>query len=110
MAWGASRSSPIRASCIGASAHRRIVTGGGSASVKLPQFIAVNTLLGNLKTAIHGTYHALDFAKYAHRYLGAVQYLFNRRFDLRAILRRLLAAAASTSPRPRRVLRVGALR
>jgi len=90
--------------------HRRIVTGGGSASVKLPQFTAVNTLLGNLKTAINGTYHALDFAKYAHRYLGAVQYLFNRRFDLRAILRRLLVAAAATPPRPRRVLRAGALR
>jgi ribosomal protein L37AE/L43A len=90
--------------------HRRIVTGGGSASVKLPQFTAVNTLLGNLKTAINGTYHALDFAKYAHRYLGAVQYLFNRRFDLRAILRRLLAAAAATPPRPRRALRAGALR
>jgi hypothetical protein len=38
--------------------HRRIVTGGGSAGVKLPQFTAVNTLLGNLKTAINGTYHA----------------------------------------------------
>jgi hypothetical protein len=90
--------------------HRRIVTGGGSTSAKLPQFTAVNTLLGNRKTAINDTYHAFDFAKHAPRYLGAVQYLFNRRFDLRAILRRLLAAAVSTSPRPRRVLRVRALR
>jgi ribosomal protein L37AE/L43A len=90
--------------------HRRIVTGGGSAGAKLPQFTAVNTLLGNLKTAFNGTYHAFDFAQYAHRYLGAVQYLFNRRFDLRAILPRLLAAAASTSPRPRHVLRLRALR
>jgi ribosomal protein L37AE/L43A len=47
--------------------HERIVTGGGKASVKLSQFKAVNTLLGNLKTAISGTYHAFDFAKYAHR-------------------------------------------
>jgi ribosomal protein L37AE/L43A len=89
--------------------HHRVVTGGGSASVKLPQFTAVNTLLGNLKTTIKGTYHAFDFAKYAHRYLGAVQYLFNRRFDLRAILPRLLFAAASTPPRPRRVLCLGLL-
>jgi hypothetical protein len=87
--------------------HRRIVTGGGSASAKLPQFTAVNTLLGNLKTAFNGTYHAFGFAKYAHRYLGAVQYLFNRRFNLRTILSRLLVAAASTSPRPQRVLRLG---
>lgn len=87
--------------------HRRIVTGGGSASAKLPQFTAVNTLLGNLKTAFNGTYHAFDFAKYAHRYLGAVQYLFNRRFNLRIILPRLLVAAASTPPRPLCVLRLG---
>lgn len=87
--------------------HRRIVTGGGSASAKLPQFTAVNTLLGNLKTAINGTYHAFGFAKYADRYLGAVQYLFNRRFNLRTILPRLLVAAASTPPRPLRVLRMG---
>ena len=32
--------------------HERRVTGGGKASVKLPQFKAINTLLGNLKTEI----------------------------------------------------------
>ncbi len=49
--------------------------------------------LGNLKTALAGTYHAFDFDKYAHRYLGKVQYLFNRHFNLRAILGRLARAA-----------------
>ena len=34
---------------------------GGAGSVKLEQFRAVNTLLGNLKTAFSGTYHAFDF-------------------------------------------------
>ena len=57
--------------------------------MKLPQFKAINTLLGNLKTAITGTYHAFDFAKYAHRYLAEFQYRFNRRFNMRTILRRL---------------------
>ena len=33
----------------------------------------INTLLGNLKTAINGSYHAFDFAKYAHRYLAEFQ-------------------------------------
>ncbi len=47
--------------------HERVVTGGGKASMALPQFKWVNTLLGSLKTAISGTYHAFDFAKYAHR-------------------------------------------
>ena len=43
--------------------HQRTVTGGGAASVKLEKFLAVNTLLGNLKTAFAGTYHSFDFAK-----------------------------------------------
>lgn len=50
--------------------HQRIVTGGGKASVQLPEFASVNILLGNLKTAITGTYHAFDFAKYSCRYLA----------------------------------------
>ncbi len=65
----------------------------------------MNTFLGNLKTAYSGTYHAFDFAKYAHRYLAEVQYRFNRRFDLSSILKRLLVAAVSTTARPERFLR-----
>jgi len=86
--------------------HERVVTGGGAASIKLPQFKAINTVLGNLKTALKGTYHAFDFAKYAHRYLAEAQYRFNRRFDLAAILARLLRAACLTPPRPALVIRM----
>ena len=85
--------------------HDRKVTGGGKASVKLTKFNAVNTVLGNLKTALSGTYHSFPFAKYAHRYLAEVQYRFNRRFNLAAILPRLLRAAAVTKPQPGRLLR-----
>lgn len=77
--------------------HDRIVTGGGKASVQLEQFRAVNTVLSNLKTALSGTYHAVRFAKYAGRYLAEVQYRFNRRYDLRSILPRLIRAASLTS-------------
>lgn len=86
-------------------AQERTVTGGGPASVKLETFRAVNTLLGNLKTAFSGTHHAFDFAKYAHRYLAKVQYRFNRRFDLSVILARFLRASAVTSPHPERIIR-----
>ena len=86
-------------------AHERTVTGGGPACVKLEQFRAVNTLLGNLKTTFSGTYHAFDFAKYAHRYLAEFQYRFNRRFDLSVILVRLLRASSVTSPHPERLIR-----
>lgn len=86
--------------------HEPTVTGGGAASVKLPQFKAVNTVLSNLKTALGGTYHAFDFAKYAHRYLAEVQYRFNRRYDLSAILARLVRACSVTTPRPARQIRL----
>jgi hypothetical protein len=85
--------------------HQRIVSGGGAASTKLPQFKAINSLLGNLKTALAGTYHAFNFAKYAHRYLAEAQYRFNRRFNLASILPRLLRAASVTSPRPAQFIR-----
>lgn len=89
--------------------HERVVTGGGKASAELPQFKAVNTFLGNLKRALGGTYHAFAFAKYAHRYLAEAQYRFNRRFDLHAILPRLLRAACLSEPAPARVIRVAEL-
>ncbi len=86
--------------------HESIVTGDGKASTKLPQFKAINTLLGNLKTALNGTYHAFDFAKYAHRYLAEAQYRFNRRFNLASILARLLRAASLTPPQPAPLIRL----
>lgn len=86
--------------------HKRHVLGSGIAAVTHPQFRAVNTILGNLKTAISGTYHAFDFAKYSDRYLAELQYRFNRRFDLKAILPRLIHASAATSAWPLWRLRV----
>ena len=81
------------------------VTGGGAASDKHPSFLAVNTALGNIKTSLSGTYHAFAFRKNAHRYLGQVQYLFNRRFDLRKVLERLARASSLALPCPLRVVR-----
>jgi transposase-like protein len=89
--------------------HEQHITGGGAASAKHPSFLAVNTALGNLKTALAGTYHAFGFEKYAHRYLGQVQYLFNRRFDLRSILDRLARAACQAKPCPLHLARAAEL-
>lgn len=85
--------------------HEPHVTGGGVASVNHPSFLAVNTVLGNIKTSLAGTYHAFKFKKCAHRHLGQVQYLFNRRFDLRAILQRLTRAASQAAPCHMRLVR-----
>jgi Zn ribbon nucleic-acid-binding protein len=78
--------------------HQRIVTGGGKASVRLPEFASVNILLGNLKTAFTGTYHAFDFAKYSCRYLAEYQFRFNRRYRMREMLTRILHAVAAATP------------
>jgi transposase-like protein len=86
--------------------HDREVTGGGKASVALDKFRCVNTLIGNVKTAMTGTYHAIRFAKYAYRYLAEVQFRFNRRYDMPGILRHLLASMVVTSARPGSRIRV----
>jgi hypothetical protein len=89
-----------------AESHERIITGSGRKAVKKPEFLWVNTLLGNVKTALSGTYHAFDFAKYGQRYLAEFQYRFNRRFDLAATLPRLLRAAVLTTPQTSMKLRL----
>jgi hypothetical protein len=86
--------------------HQREVVGKGRKSTGMDCFRWVNTILGNLKNAITGTYHAFDFVKYAHRYLGEFQYRFNRRFDLAGMFKRLVAAAAKSTKLPERKLRL----
>jgi ISXO2-like transposase domain/Transposase zinc-ribbon domain len=65
----------------------------------VPELQWVNTVLGNLKTSLSGSYHSFDFSKYARQYLGAFAYRFNRRFNLKALPNRLLVAAALCRPR-----------
>ena len=85
--------------------HERYVTGGGRQAAQKPQLRWVNTMLGNLKTSLAGTYHSFDHTKYAARYLAEFAYRFNRRFDLAAMLPRLLRAAVTTKPHPLTALR-----
>jgi len=86
--------------------HEKIVVGPGNKSTDLKCFGWVNTVLGNVKTAINGTYHAFNFAKYASRYLAEAQYRFNRRFNMSNMLDRLDYALVQTSPCPERWLRL----
>ena len=64
----------------------------------LPQFKWVNTVLGNLKTTLAGAFHSLNYSKYAENYLAAFAYRFNRRFDLRSLVMRLIVDVARTAP------------
>jgi hypothetical protein len=79
--------------------HRQVLTGSGKKAGKNPVFTCMNTILGNLKTSLRGTYHSFH-PMYATRYLAEFQYRFNRRFDLGAMIPRLVYAGARTLPRP----------
>jgi hypothetical protein len=63
----------------------------------------VNTCLGNIKTALAGTYHHVS-PKHAQRYLASFAYRFNRRFQLDSMVERLVWAAAHTAPHPYRII------
>lgn len=85
--------------------HEAIVTGGGPASVTLEAFTWVNTMIGNVKNSIHGTYHAVS-EQHLPRYLAEFCYRFNRRFELADMIPRLGYASVRTPPMPERLLRV----
>lgn len=85
--------------------HIRYVTGGGPSSVELETFTWVNTMIGNVKNAVHGTYHAIAH-RHLSRYLAEFCYRFNRRFDLNAMLPRLAYSAVRTPPMPGRLLKL----
>jgi transposase-like protein len=89
--------------------HQPMVTGGGAKSVELEEFRWLNTVLGNVKNALHGTYHTVS-PEHLHRYLAEFCYRFNRRFHLAAMLRRLGIAAVHTPPMPYRLLKLAEVR
>lgn len=85
--------------------HDRIVCGGGKASVEETEFYWVNTVLGNLKSALRSTYHSIK-PKHAQRYLAEFQYRFNRRYDLSALIPRLAYVSLRTPPITEKILRL----
>lgn len=86
--------------------HEAIVVGSGKQAAQHPKFRWVNTLISNFKTALSGTYHAFNFAKYAKRYFAEYAYRFNRRFDLRAIVSSLIHDCAWMWPHNERMIRL----
>jgi transposase-like protein len=83
--------------------HRPMVTGSGKRAASWSPFRWVNTALGNIKTAIVGTYHHVS-PRHAPSYLASYAYRFNRRRQLDSIVERLAWAAVRTAPRPYRVV------
>jgi transposase-like protein len=86
-------------------AHAALQTGGGAKAAHRPEFKWVNTMLGNIKAAITGTYRAVR-AKHVPRYLAEFEYRFNRRYDLGAMIARLAYVSVRTPPMPYRLLKL----
>lgn len=83
--------------------EQRMVTRAVVPALKMPAFRWVNTVLGNLKTAITGTFKSVR-RKYAPRYLAEFQYRFNRRSRLPDMLDRLACVAVRVGPKPYTVI------
>lgn len=85
--------------------HAVVKTGSGAKAARTPAFKWVNTVLGNIKAALTGTYRAVR-AKHVPRYLAAFEHRFNRRYDLAAMIPRLARASVRTPAMPYRLLKL----
>jgi hypothetical protein len=86
-------------------AHETIITGGGVEAACHPMFRWISTTLGNIKSAIVGTYWTIS-SKHAPRYLAEFENRYNRRYDLASMIPRLGYAAVHTQPRPYRLMKL----
>lgn len=84
--------------------HEAIITSGPEYD-KFKVFTWLNTMIGNVKKAIHGTYHSIS-QKHLPRYLAEFCYRFNRRFELGDMIERLIYVALRTPPMPQRLLKL----
>jgi transposase-like protein len=79
--------------------HHSIITEGIYKDSDNKFFHWVNTMIGNVKRALHGTYHSVS-SKHLPRYLAEFSFRFNNRFHLGSMIDVLLKQATRTSPLP----------
>jgi transposase-like protein len=96
---------PCFAGVTAAGCHHMHVVSSGRKAVQDSLFKWVNTMLGNVKSAMLGTYRAIR-PKHVPRYLASFAYRFNRRFDLASMFTRLAWVAVRTPPMPYRLLKL----
>ena len=83
--------------------HTPLITGSGRQAAQHPVFKWANTMPRNLENALLGTCHALH-EQHVPRYRAEFEYRFNRRFDLTAMIERLIHVALPMPPMPCRLL------
>ncbi|MFC1830811.1 transposase, partial [Thermodesulfobacteriota bacterium] len=64
-----------------------------------------NTMIGNVKRAIHGTYHSVS-SKHVPRYLAEFSFRFTNRFSMGSMIDRILKQATQTNPLPHHKLKL----
>jgi hypothetical protein len=89
-----------------AGCSREAIVTGGKHPNELTQFRWINTLLGNLRTSLSGTFHAFNFHKYAKRYIGGYCFSFNRCFSMAVMTERIANAVCCCMHCTERDLRV----
>ena len=83
----------------------RMPSAPGRKSAQHPRMKWVNTVLGNIKRAMDGRYHAIRQHKYARRYLNEATWRFNRRGTMPNIMHKLIVASVACSTLTEKVLR-----
>ena len=56
-------------------------------------------MIGNVKRAIHGTYHSIS-SKHLPRYLAEFNLRFNNRFQMGSMIETFIKQAVTTNPMP----------
>ena len=83
--------------------HSPLVKRRSHNSETVRAFNWIDTILGNLKTALAGTFHKLH-PEHLKRHLATFSYRFNRRYSLKSMIHRFTYVAVRTKPTTRRDL------
>jgi transposase-like protein len=85
--------------------HHAIIKSSIKITERYSDFKWLDTMIGNVKNSIHGTYHSVS-EKHVPRYLAEFCFRFNRRFELGKMIVQLAQAAVNTLPMPQRTLKL----
>ena len=85
--------------------HYPIIKAHGTKNKEYSEFKWVDTMIGNIKNSIRGTYHAVS-ERHVPRYLAEFCFRFNRRFELGKMIKQLAQAAVNTLPIPQQILKL----
>lgn len=85
--------------------HHSINTKGLYKNPDNKLFRWVNTMIGNVKRSIHGTYHSIS-SKHLPRYLAEFNFRFNNRFQMASMIDVFIKQAVLTIPLPHHKLKL----